>query len=76
MSADSLKQMFTEYPEATHEGQLYGYGVVISRLKFGKLLYYHGGGVKGIVEPRFVQALGASDHIASDLFGLPLSSAH
>ena len=47
LSADSLKQMFTEYPEATHEGQHYGYGVVISRLKFGKLLYYHGGGVKG-----------------------------
>jgi CubicO group peptidase (beta-lactamase class C family) len=47
LSADSLKQMFTEFPEATHEGQHYGYGVVISRLKFGKLLYYHGGGVKG-----------------------------
>ena len=47
LSADSLKQMFTEYSEATHEGQHYGYGVVISRLKFGKLLYYHGGGVKG-----------------------------
>jgi CubicO group peptidase (beta-lactamase class C family) len=47
LSAQSLKQMFTEYPEATHEGQHYGYGVVISRLKFGKLLYYHGGGVEG-----------------------------
>ena len=47
LSPDSLKQMFTEYPEATHEGQHYGYGVVISRLKFGKLLYYHGGGVEG-----------------------------
>jgi CubicO group peptidase (beta-lactamase class C family) len=47
LSAESLKQMFTEYPEATHEGQHYGYGVVISRLKFGKLLYYHGGGVEG-----------------------------
>lgn len=47
LSADSLKQMFTEYPEATHEGQHYGYGVVISRLKFGRLLYYHGGGVEG-----------------------------
>jgi CubicO group peptidase (beta-lactamase class C family) len=47
LSADSLKQMFTEYPEATHEGQHYGYGVVISRRKFGKLLYYHGGGVEG-----------------------------
>lgn len=47
LSADSLKQMFTEYPEATHEGQHYGYGVVISRQKFGRLLYYHGGGVEG-----------------------------
>jgi D-alanyl-D-alanine carboxypeptidase len=47
LSADSLKLMFTEYPEATHEGQHYGYGVVISRLKFGRLLYYHGGGVEG-----------------------------
>ncbi len=47
LSADSLKQMFTEYPQATRQGQHYGYGVVISRLKFGKLLYYHGGGVKG-----------------------------
>jgi len=47
LSADSLKQMFTEYPEATHEGQHYGYGVVISRQKFGRLLHYHGGGVDG-----------------------------
>jgi len=47
LAPDSLKQMFTEYPEATHEGQHYGYGVVISRLKFGRLLYYHGGGVEG-----------------------------
>jgi len=47
LSPDSLKRMFTEYPEATHEGQHYGYGVVISRLKFGRLLYYHGGGVRG-----------------------------
>lgn len=47
LSAGSLKQMFTEYPEAASEGQHYGYGVVISRLKFGKLLYYHGGGIKG-----------------------------
>jgi CubicO group peptidase (beta-lactamase class C family) len=47
LSSDSLKQMFTEYSEAVHEGQHYGYGVVISRLKFGKLLYYHGGGVDG-----------------------------
>jgi CubicO group peptidase (beta-lactamase class C family) len=47
LSADSLKQMFTPYPEATYQGQHYGYGVVISQLKFGRLLYYHGGGVDG-----------------------------
>jgi CubicO group peptidase (beta-lactamase class C family) len=47
LSADSLRQMFTPYPEAAYEGQHYGYGVVISQLKFGKLLYYHGGGVDG-----------------------------
>ena len=47
LSAESLKQMFTEYPEAVNQGQHYGYGVVISRQKFGKLLYYHGGGVEG-----------------------------
>ena len=47
LSANSLKQMFTEYPEATYQGQHYGYGVVISRQNFGKLLYYHGGGVEG-----------------------------
>jgi CubicO group peptidase (beta-lactamase class C family) len=47
LSEDSLKQMFTEYSEAIYQGQHYGYGVVISRQKFGKLLYYHGGGVEG-----------------------------
>lgn len=93
LSADSLTQMFTEYPEATHEGQHYGYGVVISRLKFGKLLYYHGGGVKGFSSSfqRYpndrvcivvlsnldsYKPWELGDHIASDLFGLPLSIAH
>jgi len=47
LSTDSLKQMFTPYPEAAYQGQHYGYGVVISEQKFGKLLYYHGGGVDG-----------------------------
>ena len=47
LSQGSLKQMFDEYPEATYQGQHYGYGVVISRQKFGKLLHYHGGGVEG-----------------------------
>jgi len=44
---DSVRQMFTEFPEAAYQGQHYGYGVVISRQKFGKLLYYHGGGIEG-----------------------------
>ena len=48
LSAESLNQMFTQYPEATYLGQHYGYGVVISRQKFGKLLHYHGGGVEGL----------------------------
>jgi len=47
LSADSLQQMFSQYPEAVYQGQHYGYGVVISQEKFGKLLYYHGGGVEG-----------------------------
>src|SRR5260370_29205487 len=93
LSADSLKQMFTEYPEATHEGQHYGYGVVISRLKLGRLLYYHGGGVEGFSSSiqRYpndrvcivvlsnldsYKPWELGDHIASDLFGLPLSIAH
>jgi len=92
LSADSLKQMFTEYPEATHQGQHYGYGVVISRQKFGKLLYYHGGGVEGFSsviqrysEERFcivvLSNLAAykpwelGDHIAADIFHLPMPTA-
>jgi len=47
LSANSRNEMFAEYPEGVHERQHYGYGVVISRLKFGKLLYYHGGGIEG-----------------------------
>ena len=91
LAADSLKQMFTEYPEATHEGQHYGYGVVISRLKFGRLLYYHGGGVEGfsssiqrypddrvciVILSNFdsYKPWELGDHIASDLFNLPLST--
>lgn len=93
LSADSLKQMFTEYPEARHEGQHYGYGVVISRLKFGKLLYYHGGGVEGfsssiqrypddrvciVVLSNFdsYRPWELGDHIAADVFGQPLPTAH
>jgi len=93
LSVESLKQMFTEYPEAAHEGPHYGYGVVISRLKFAKLLYYHGGGVEGFSSsiqryPRervcivVLSNLGTyrpwnlGDHIASDLFNMPLAAAH
>ena len=47
LSSDSPKQRFAEYPEATHERQHYSHEVVISRLKFGQLLSYHGGGVEG-----------------------------
>jgi D-alanyl-D-alanine carboxypeptidase len=47
LTAHSLKQMFTVYPETTaYGGQNYGYGVVIAH-RFGKLLYYHGGGWNG-----------------------------
>lgn len=84
--ADSLRQMFAEYPEAVHEGH-YGYGVVISRLKFGRLLYYHRGGVEGFSssiqrypnERVCIVVLSnlatykpweLGDHIASDLFGV------
>jgi hypothetical protein len=39
--------MFAVYPETTaYGGQNYGYGVVLTH-RFGKLLYYHGGGVDG-----------------------------
>ena len=47
LTANSLGQMFAIYPETTaYGGQNYGYGVVLAH-KFGKLLYYHGGGVDG-----------------------------
>jgi CubicO group peptidase (beta-lactamase class C family) len=93
LSADSLNQMFTEYPEAVHQGQHYGYGVVISRQKFGKLLYYHGGGVEGFSssiqrypeEGLCIVVLSnlatynpweLGDHIAADIFHLPMPTAH
>jgi CubicO group peptidase (beta-lactamase class C family) len=93
LSANSLKQMFTEYPEATHQGQHYGYGVVLSRQKFGKLLYYHGGGVEGFSssvqrypEERLCIVVLSNlatfkpwdlgDHIAADIFHLPLPTKH
>lgn len=48
LTAHSLEQMFAVYPETTaYGGQNYGYGVVIAH-RFGKLLYYHGGGWNGL----------------------------
>ena len=93
LSAASLKEMFTEYPEAEHEGQHYGYGVVISRQKFGKLLYYHGGGTEGFSSSiqRYpqdqlciivlsnldsVKPWEMGDHLASDIFNLPMPVLH
>ena len=92
LSADSLRQMFSIYPETTsHDGQNYGYGVVITH-RFGKLLYYHGGGLNGFATSlqRYPQenvciivlsnlesqkSWDIGDHIASILFELPLPSS-
>ncbi len=46
LSSASIDQMFGIYPETLFEGMHYGYGVVIAE-RFGRQLYYHGGGVKG-----------------------------
>jgi len=46
LSPASTKAMFETYPETLFQGQHYGYGVVLAE-RFGKTLYYHGGGVKG-----------------------------
>jgi CubicO group peptidase (beta-lactamase class C family) len=46
LTAKSLDEMFAVYPETLLQGMHYGYGVVIAQ-KFGRQLYYHGGGVKG-----------------------------
>ena len=46
LSPPSVDQMFAVYPETLLEGMHYGYGVVIAE-RFGRKLYYHGGGVKG-----------------------------
>src|ERR1700682_3291911 len=45
LTARSLKEMFAVYPETLFQGMHYGYGVVIAQ-KYGRQLYYHGGGVK------------------------------
>jgi len=46
LSPASTEAMFSVYPETLFQGQHYGYGVVLAE-RFGKTLYYHGGGVKG-----------------------------
>jgi CubicO group peptidase (beta-lactamase class C family) len=46
LSPASTRAMFETYPETLFQGQHYGYGVVLAE-RFGKTLYYHGGGVKG-----------------------------
>ena len=46
LSAASMEAMFKIYSETLFQGQHYGYGVVLAE-RFGKNLYYHGGGVKG-----------------------------
>lgn len=46
LSAASIEAMFKVYSETLLQGQHYGYGVVLAE-RFGKTLYYHGGGVKG-----------------------------
>ena|ERR1700694_2560154 len=91
LSADSLRQMFEEYPETSAFASHYGYGVVITQ-RFGKALYYHGGGVTGFSSviqhyPKEqvcivvlsnlgpVKAWELGDHIASYLFGEPVPSA-
>lgn len=46
LSENSTRQMFALYPETLLQGMHYGYGVVLAE-RFGRALYYHGGGVKG-----------------------------
>jgi CubicO group peptidase (beta-lactamase class C family) len=90
LTSHSLQQMFAVYPETTAYGeQNYGYGVVITH-RFGKLLYYHGGGWYGfssimqryptervciIVLSNLEKGTDAADHIAYDLFGQSLPPA-
>lgn len=89
LSAHSLEQMFAIYPETTaYGGQNYGYGVVIAH-RFGKLLYYHGGGWYGfssvmqrypkedvciIVLSNLDKGTDVADRIAADLFDQPMPS--
>ena len=89
LTEQSLKQMFAVYPETTaFGGQNYGYGIVIAH-RFGRLLYYHGGGWYGfssiiqtypkehlciIILSNLETNTDAADWIASDLFHEPLTA--
>lgn len=46
LNAASRAQMFRIYPETMLQGMHYGYGIVIAE-RFGKRLFYHGGGING-----------------------------
>lgn len=46
LNPSSTEQMFRVYPETLFQGMHYGYGIVIAE-RFGKRLYYHGGGISG-----------------------------
>ncbi len=46
LTAHSLEEMFAIYPETLLQEMHYGYGIVIAQ-RFGRDLYYHGGGVNG-----------------------------
>lgn len=92
LSKRSSDAMFALYPEASLQGQHYGYGVVLAH-RFGRDLQYHGGGVKGFesVIQRYPKdgmcivvlenldptaPWDLGDRIASLLFKAPVPSSH
>jgi CubicO group peptidase (beta-lactamase class C family) len=46
LNRQSVEQMFKVYPETLLQGMHYGYAIVIAE-RFGRRLYYHGGGITG-----------------------------
>lgn len=46
LSTGSTERMFRIYPETLLQGMHYGYGIVLAE-RFGRPLYYHGGGITG-----------------------------